>query len=129
MLSLGGVREGPRDARPPAVARLALLTLRCGLALPAVAALAPVDDHRDVRVVLVVLDHLVEQLVLELRRDHAIDHALIVGRRSGSARGERCRGQAFRPPRGARSSARRTTRAPGGPDLARRAGPAAPTRG
>src|ERR671911_1543443 len=110
MLSLGGVREGSRDARPAAIARLALLALRCGLALASVVSRAAVDDHRHVRVVLVVLDHLVEELVLELRRDHAEDHSLIVGRYSGSARGGRCRGRAGRRPPGARSSARTTTR-------------------
>ena len=41
----------------------------------AVGPLAAVDDDRHVRVVLVVLDHLVEELGLELTRDHAIDHA------------------------------------------------------
>src|SRR5215217_2216699 len=41
---------------------------------------AAVDDDRDVRVVLVVLDHLLEELVLELARDDAVDHALSVGR-------------------------------------------------
>ena len=47
----------------------------------AVGALAAVDDDRHVRVVLVVVDHLVVELVGELTRDHAIDHRLlIVGR-------------------------------------------------
>src|SRR5205814_854255 len=39
-------------------------------------ALASVDDHGDVRVVLVVLDHLVVEVVRELGRNDAIDHAL-----------------------------------------------------
>src|SRR5215204_5572021 len=129
MLSLGGVREGPRNARPAAVAGLALLALRRRLALSAIGALAAVHDHRHVRVVLVVLDHLVEELILELGRDHAIDHALIIGRGSVCARGERCRGQAFRPPRGAHSSARTTTRAPADPGPAPRGAPVGPTRG
>src|SRR5690242_1932059 len=73
-----GAEEGPRDARPSAIARLALparLPLRA-----TVGPRAPVQDDRHVRVVLVVLDHLVEELVLELARDDAIDHALSVGR-------------------------------------------------
>src|SRR5215211_387804 len=40
----------------------------------AILALTAVDDHGHVRVVPVVLDHLVVELVLELARDHAVDH-------------------------------------------------------
>src|SRR5882724_10576302 len=78
------VGEGARDPRPPSVARLALLEeLRLRLPGAAVGALTAIDDHRHVRVVLVVLDHLVEELRFELARDHAIDHLqLIVGRQS-----------------------------------------------
>src|ERR1700752_3146145 len=51
--------------------------------LAAVSPLAAVDDDGHVRVVLVVLDHLVVQLVLELAGNDAIDHrSLIVGRES-----------------------------------------------
>src|SRR6478672_9887094 len=76
-LFAGHVRagKGPGDPRAPAVARLALLEeLRLRLPGAAVGALAAVDDHRHVRVVLVVLDHLVEELGLELARNDAIDH-------------------------------------------------------
>src|SRR5438552_3588146 len=82
------VGKGSRDPRAAAVARLALLDeLRLGLPGAAVGALTAVDDHRHVRVVLVVLDHLVVELSLELTRDHAIDHLrLIVGREPVCAR-------------------------------------------
>src|SRR5215204_5473528 len=63
---------------PAAVSRLAL-PASLARRTP-VGARAAVDDDRDVRVVLVVLDHLFEQLVLELARDDAVDHALSVGR-------------------------------------------------
>src|SRR5437868_3566710 len=80
------VRIGERsgDPRPPSVARLALLhELRFRLPRAAIGALAAVDDDGHVRVVLVVLDHLVVELSLELARDHAVDHRrLIVGRRA-----------------------------------------------
>src|SRR5829696_6296511 len=73
-----GKRSG--DASAPAVADHAAV---CGLvvrgaAAPPIGALAPVDYHRHVRVVAVVRDHLVVQLVGELRRDDAIDHVLSV---------------------------------------------------
>src|SRR5919197_829680 len=89
LLGRVGVRERPRDARAPPVARLQLLAeLGRRLARATVGPLTAVDDHRHVRVVLVVLDHLVVELVGELTRDHAIDHPfLIVGRRSERARG------------------------------------------
>src|SRR5687767_13727017 len=67
-----GIEERARDARPAPVAGLALAA---GLA--AVAAIRPfaaLEDDRHIRVVLVVLDHLLEELGLELPRDHAIDH-------------------------------------------------------
>src|SRR5215204_1462694 len=63
---------------PAAVSRLAL-PASLARRTP-VGARAAVDDDRDVRVVLVVLDHLFEELVLELARDDAVDHALSVGR-------------------------------------------------
>src|SRR5262249_1734961 len=70
-----GLRERPRDPRPPPVARLALLDgLGLRPARSAVGPLATVDDHRHVRVVLVVVDHLLVELVRQLPRDHAVDH-------------------------------------------------------
>src|SRR5262245_36123447 len=69
-----GFEERSRDAWAPAVASH---TLAAGLAWPALAAVRPlaaIDDDGHVRVVLVVLDHLVEELVGELTRDHAVDH-------------------------------------------------------
>src|SRR5215210_2732843 len=65
-------REGAGRSRPAAVADGAQPAVLASLA--AVVALTAVDHDRHVRVVLVVLDHLVEELVLELSRDHAIDH-------------------------------------------------------
>src|SRR5436189_244787 len=59
----------------PAVADLALVLDPPASAAAAVGSLAAVDDHGHVRVVLVVLDHLVVELVGELPRDHAIDHS------------------------------------------------------
>src|SRR5260221_11655586 len=74
-----GVREGPRSTSAAAVADLALLfELNIGRAVTPVGAVAPVNDHRHVRVVLVVLDHLLEEVALELLGDHAIDRALSV---------------------------------------------------
>src|SRR5439155_24605350 len=71
---VGRVCAGERagDACAPAVAELPLAAVRP--ASPPVIALAPVDDDRHVRVVLVVLDQLLVQRVLELRRNHAVDH-------------------------------------------------------
>src|SRR5919197_1027578 len=70
-----GVRERA-GVRAAAVADCALERAACVLPAPPVVALTPVDDHRDVRVVLVVLDHLVVELVRELARDHAVDHSV-----------------------------------------------------
>src|SRR4051794_19865988 len=67
-----GVGERSRCARPPAVPDRALAAEDAALA--PVFPFAPVEDDGHVRVVLVVLDHLVEELVLELARNHAIDH-------------------------------------------------------
>src|SRR5215208_5914434 len=75
-----GVEEGAGDARPAPVASNALAAGLAGPGLSAIRALAPVDDDGNVRVVLVVLDHLAEELVRELTRDHAVDHGLSVGR-------------------------------------------------
>src|SRR5690242_5820129 len=67
-----GLGERARRASAPAIPDLALAAKDA--ALPPVLALAAVDDHRHVRVVLVVLDHLLVELVLELARNHAVDH-------------------------------------------------------
>src|SRR3954470_12496624 len=84
-----GLRERPRDAGAPAVSDHTLAAV--GLALAPVGPLAAVDHHRHVRVVLVVVDHLVEQLGLELARNHAIDHRrLSVGMNGASASAARC---------------------------------------
>src|SRR4029079_18036243 len=109
--------ERPGDAWPATVAGLALPA-----GLPLRAAIRPrakVDDDRHVRVVLVVLDHLLEELVLELAGDHAIDHPLIVGllepcdfrdraafgpRTQNRVRDGRCRERPCRPGRPARST-------------------------
>src|SRR5205807_6424424 len=75
ILFSGDVRERSRRARPASVAGGALLLELAGrLASPPILAFSPVDDHRDVRIVLVVLNHLVVELVGELGRDHAVDH-------------------------------------------------------
>src|SRR5207244_1601784 len=71
-----GLEASPWNPRSPAIAGLALAAghpLRS-----AVGAGAAVDDDGHVRVVLVVLDHLVVELVFELPRDHAVDHVLSV---------------------------------------------------
>src|SRR2546423_4048075 len=66
------IRERPGNARAAAVAdRSPLLHLGRRLVLPSVRSLSPFEDDGDVRVALVVLDHSVEQLCLELGRDHA----------------------------------------------------------
>src|ERR1051325_2727384 len=67
-----GLRERARGPSPATITDLALAAERAALA--PVLALAAVDDDGDVRVVLVVVDHLVEELVLELPRNHAVDH-------------------------------------------------------
>src|SRR5215212_9555661 len=91
-----GLGEGARDAGAPPVADDSFAAVR--LPGPPVRPLAAVDDHGDVRIVLVVLDHLVEQLRLELARDHAVDHRrLSVGMNAASARCARCPGRAGRP--------------------------------
>src|SRR6187401_75706 len=83
-----GVEERAGDAW---TAPVACLPLTAGLSpVAAIWALATFQDHRHVRIVLVVVDHLVEELGLELSRDHAIDHARIVG---PAARGERSPGR------------------------------------
>src|ERR687896_821307 len=64
--------EGSRRARPAAVADLALPAR--SLAPSAIRAGPAVDDHLDVRVVLVVLGELVEELVGQLGWDDAVDH-------------------------------------------------------
>src|SRR5687768_17531661 len=71
-----GVRERARDACAPAIADLALAAVLA--AVSTVVSLAAVEDHRHVRVVLVVLDHLLVELGLELAWDHAVDHPLSV---------------------------------------------------
>src|SRR5262245_59849727 len=78
-----GVGESPWNPSPPPVAGLTLLDELRGrvLAAAAVVALPPVDDDRDVRVVLVVVDHLVVELVGELAWNHAIDHVIPMIRR------------------------------------------------
>src|SRR6266536_1233463 len=73
-----GLGERPRNASPATVPDLALPAV--GLLLAPVRALAAVEHDGHVRVVLVVVDHLVEELRLELVRDDAVDHrALSVG--------------------------------------------------
>src|SRR3954452_5630058 len=67
----GDGRELARHARPPAVADLALAA---GVADRPALALAAIDDHRDVRVVLVVGRELVVQLGREGLWNHAEDH-------------------------------------------------------
>src|SRR3954467_13838413 len=67
-----GLGERSRCASPPAVPDRALAAEDAALA--PVLTFAAVEDDGHVRVVLVVLDHLLEELVLELARNHAIDH-------------------------------------------------------
>src|SRR5581483_4057724 len=75
-----GLEERAGNAGPAAVARLALAgVIRALAAAPPVGALAPVDDDRDVRVVAGVGDHLLEEVRLELARNHAVDHGFSVG--------------------------------------------------
>ena len=82
----------------------ALLELRVVVAGTAIGAFATIDHHRHVRVVTVVLDHLVEELRLELLGDHAVDHRLSVGSRSARSRAQR--GISPSPPTGGRYSGR-----------------------
>src|SRR5829696_1096371 len=87
-----GAGERARGPRPAAIANLALATLVLVPSGAPVVTLAAVDDDGYVRVVLVVLDHLVVELVLELARDDAIDHgARIVGASWVDARSGRSR--------------------------------------
>src|SRR4249919_3040142 len=68
-------------ARNPGAAPVAQLALAAGLAaLPAIGPRAAIEDDGHVRVVLVVLDHLVEELGLELAGDHAVDHPDLIVR-------------------------------------------------
>src|SRR3954471_2649745 len=71
-----GARERARGAGPAPVADLSPLVVR-GVAAPPLVrrAVAPVEDHLDVRVVLVVVRHPLEEFALQLARDHAVDHA------------------------------------------------------
>src|SRR4030095_10591709 len=69
--------ERAGNARAAPIANLALATSRA--ALPAIRPGAAGDADPHGRVVLVVLDHLVEELGLELAGDHAVDHRLSVG--------------------------------------------------
>src|SRR5215207_9331657 len=88
LLGWVGVEEGSGSPRTAAVADLALPAR--ALAFSPVRAGAPVDDHLDVRVGLVVLGQLVEELVCELGWDDAVDHRAlrrILGTRSANARG------------------------------------------
>src|SRR6266513_2998699 len=113
-------RFGAGTSRQASYAALAAVTdqpllveLIGRLAGAPVRALATVDDHLDVRVVLVVLDHLVVELVGELPRDHAIDHLIrIVGRAGAGARCVRCSGRRGRARRDAHSSPCRGDPAP-----------------
>src|SRR5690349_13135794 len=73
-LRLGGrirTRKTPRVRTTPVTDR-ALPAVLAPVA--AVFAFAAVDDDGHVRVVPIVVDHLLEELVLELARDHAVDH-------------------------------------------------------
>src|ERR671934_1979565 len=106
------VREGARDPRAPPVARLTPFTeLSRRLPRTSIVALAAIDDHRHVRVVLVVLDHLVVELVRELGRDHAVDHRLSVSAVRREARASaRARSGASATTSGKRVDARRRPR-------------------
>src|SRR3954453_11944626 len=105
-----GLGEGPRDTRAAPVSDLPLLLdLARAPAAPAIGAFAAVDDHGHVRVVLVVLDHLVVELGLELAWDDAIDHVLTIRTRPDNARATgptaaRSRGPGVRPLPCARST-------------------------
>src|SRR5687767_5423604 len=67
-----GVGKRPRDPGAAPVAQLPLAAVLAAVA--AVVALTAVDDDGHVRVVLVVLDHPVEEVRLELAWDDAVDH-------------------------------------------------------
>src|SRR6266566_678919 len=82
------LRERPRGAGAPAIAdRATLLVGVVELGRATVGAIAPVDDHRHVRVVLVVVDHLLVEVGLELARNDAEDHDLTIRTTSADARG------------------------------------------
>ena len=87
--SVSGNVPGMRGRRRSRVSRFSTNS-GSGLPVRAVGTLAAVDDDRHVRVVLVVVDHLVVELVGELPRNHAIDHRgrIVVrrGRRALEAR-------------------------------------------
>src|SRR4051794_15885554 len=108
---IAGVRRR-EAARGPALATIAdlaaLVVLAARHAAP-VGTLAAVDDDGHVRVVLVVGDHLVVELVRERLRDHAVDH------RGGDLMRPRRRRAGHRPApsRSSRASTRRARRAPG----------------
>src|SRR3954468_13719942 len=74
ILALGRVRarEGAGRSCSASIADRALPAVLATLA--PIVALTAIEDDRHVRVVLVVLDHLFVELVLELSRDHAVDH-------------------------------------------------------
>ena len=67
-------REGSRDAHAPPLTHPAGVGSARGR-FPRSATPPPVDDDRDVGVVLVVRGELCEQLAFELRGNHAVDHA------------------------------------------------------
>src|SRR3954471_10711362 len=70
-----GRRKRPGNPRPPTVARRPpLVALAGGLVTAPLRAGPALDHHRHVRVVGVVRDETVVQVVRELGRDHAVDH-------------------------------------------------------
>src|SRR5215210_7531735 len=113
-------RELARHARPPAIADLALAA---AVADRATLALAAVDDHRDVGVVLVVGGEPLVQLVLEGLWHHAEDHDADPTHARSAVHSTICRVRATRRRRGATRRARRRRRW----EPARR-GPARPAR-
>src|SRR5215208_5788782 len=128
LLGRVGAEEGSRSPRPAAVADLALPAR--ALAFSPIRAGAPVDDHLDVGIVLVVLGQLVEQLVGELGWDDAIDHRAprrILGTSSASARGARSAGRSCRQAGSSRSRPGRRRPGHRARGRAPRASPAAPT--
>ena len=72
-------RNDPRSARARRRSRITRCSLNSAVALRSARRFGPVaavDDHRHVRVVAVVRDHLVVQLPSSSRRDDAVDHRL-----------------------------------------------------